>query len=472
MSRIRVLVVDDEPNMLRTVETILRSEGYEVLLAATGRTALETLEREPVQVVLTDARMPSPDGFALLEQIRRRYPRVAVVMMTAYATPKLAVQAIKAGAADYLPKPFDPEELLHVLGTVVRDRLLEEENRLLKGMLSCRFTVEDLLGDSPAMREIRELIRVTAPTDATVLLLGESGTGKEMAASALHRGSARAAGPFIGINCAAIPENLLESELFGHEKGAFTGAVRQRIGRFEEANGGTLFLDEIGDMSPQLQSKLLRVLEERRFQRVGGSETIQVNVRLIAATNRDVREALASGRLRADLYHRLNVVQIKFPPLRDRPEDIEPLARHFLRQYADALGKRITGFTEAALDQLRRYPWPGNVRELRNAIERAVIVETEPLVRVQSLPASLIEAEPAVGAETASIPGNLEEAVAQYERQLIERALRQHRGRINETAAALGITRHALRYRMQKLGMDVDAVFEKPIRSSDEAGGS
>lgn len=472
MSRIRVLVVDDEPNMLRTVETILRSEGYEVLLAATGRTALETLEREPVQVVLTDARMPSPDGFALLEQIRRRYPRVAVVMMTAYATPKLAVQAIKAGAADYLPKPFDPEELLHVLGTVVRDRLLEEENRLLKGMLSCRFTVEDLLGDSPAMREIRELIRVTAPTDATVLLLGESGTGKEMAASALHRGSARAAGPFIGINCAAIPENLLESELFGHEKGAFTGAVRQRIGRFEEANGGTLFLDEIGDMSPQLQSKLLRVLEERRFQRVGGSETIQVNVRLIAATNRDVREALASGRLRADLYHRLNVVQIKFPPLRERPEDIEPLARHFLRQYADALGKRITGFTEAALDQLRRYPWPGNVRELRNAIERAVIVETEPLVRVQSLPASLIEAEPAVGAETASIPGNLEEAVAQYERQLIERALRQHRGRINETAAALGITRHALRYRMQKLGMDVDAVFEKPIRSSDEAGGS
>lgn len=472
MSRIRVLVVDDEPNMLRTVETILRSEGYEVLLAATGRTALETLEREPVQVVLTDARMPSPDGFALLEQIRRRYPRVAVVMMTAYATPKLAVQAIKAGAADYLPKPFDPEELLHVLGTVVRDRLLEEENRLLKGMLSCRFTVEDLLGDSPAMREIRELIRVTAPTDATVLLLGESGTGKEMAASALHRGSARAAGPFVGINCAAIPENLLESELFGHEKGAFTGAVRQRIGRFEEANGGTLFLDEIGDMSPQLQSKLLRVLEERRFQRVGGSETIQVNVRLIAATNRDVREALASGRLRADLYHRLNVVQIKFPPLRERPEDIEPLARHFLRQYADALGKRITGFTEAALDQLRRYPWPGNVRELRNAIERAVIVETEPLVRVQSLPASLIEAEPAVGAETASISGNLEEAVAQYERQLIERALRQHRGRINETAAALGITRHALRYRMQKLGMDVDAVFEKPIRSSDEAGGS
>ncbi|MCX7915108.1 MAG: sigma 54-interacting transcriptional regulator, partial [Verrucomicrobiae bacterium] len=238
MSRVRVLVVDDEPNMLRTVEAILRGEGYEVLLAASGRTALETLEREPVQVVLTDARMPSPDGFALLEQIRRRYPRVAVVMMTAYATPKLAVQAIKAGAADYLPKPFDPEELLHVLGAVVRDRLLEDENRLLKGMVSCRFTVDDLLGDSAAMREIRELIRVTAPTDATVLLLGESGTGKEMAASALHRGSARAAGPFVGINCAAIPENLLESELFGHEKGAFTGAVKQRIGRFEEANGG------------------------------------------------------------------------------------------------------------------------------------------------------------------------------------------------------------------------------------------
>ncbi len=459
MPQATVMIVDDEANMLRTVESILRAEGFQVVAAASGRAALEKLATQPVQVILTDARMPAVDGFELLAETRQRYPHIPVVMMTAYATPKLAVQAIKGGAADYIAKPFDPEELIHVVRTVLRDELLEDENRHLRGLLGRRYRLQDLLGDSPVMREVRDLIQVTAPTEATVLLVGESGTGKEMAASALHLGSPRAEQPFIGINCAAIPENLLESELFGHERGAFTGAVRQRIGRFEEADGGTLFLDEIGDMGPQLQSKLLRVLEEKQFQRVGGNERIQVNVRVLAATNQNLKEALATGRFRQDLYHRLNVVQIRFPPLREREGDIELLANHFLHQFSEAMGKRITGFTDAARRLMLAYHWPGNVRELRNAVERAVIVETSDQIRAQSLPTSVGESPPATGG--AELPANLEEAVADYERGLIERALRLHRGKINETAAALGITRHALRYRMQKLGMDVDAVFEK-----------
>jgi len=456
MARATVMVVDDERNMLSTVESILKTDGYDAVLARSGEEALVKLAAQPVQMILTDARMTGLDGFKLMAQARQLYPHVPVVMMTAYATPKLAVQAIKGGAADYLAKPFDPEELLHVVRTVLRGEWLQEENRQLKGLLGGRYRLDDLIGESPRMAEVRELIRVTAPTEATVLLVGESGTGKEMAASAVHVHSNRADKPFVGINCAAIPENLLESELFGHERGAFTGAVKQRIGRFEEAHGGTLFLDEIGDMSPQLQSKLLRVLEERQFQRLGGNGQIHVDVRVVAATNQNLKEALASGQFRQDLYHRLNVVQIQFPPLRDRAGDVELLANHYLRQFNELLGKRIVGFSEGALKLMRSFTWPGNVRELRNAIERAVIVETTDHIRPQSLPATVGEV-----VTSEAIPSNLEDAVAQFERELIEKALRQNRGRINETGAALGITRHALRYRMQKLGMDVDEVFEK-----------
>ena len=456
MARATVMVVDDERNMLSTVESILKTDGYDAVLARSGEEALVKLAAQPVQMILTDARMTGLDGFKLMAQARQLYPHVPVVMMTAYATPKLAVQAIKGGAADYLAKPFDPEELLHVVRTVLRGEWLQEENRQLKGLLGGRYRLDDLIGESPRMTEVRELIRVTAPTEATVLLVGESGTGKEMAASAVHVHSNRADKPFVGINCAAIPENLLESELFGHERGAFTGAVKQRIGRFEEAHGGTLFLDEIGDMSPQLQSKLLRVLEERQFQRLGGNGQIHVDVRVVAATNQNLKEALASGQFRQDLYHRLNVVQIQFPPLRDRAGDVELLANHYLRQFNELLGKRIVGFSEGALKLMRSFTWPGNVRELRNAIERAVIVETTDHIRPQSLPATVGEV-----VTSEAIPSNLEDAVAQFERELIEKALRQNRGRINETGAALGITRHALRYRMQKLGMDVDEVFEK-----------
>ncbi|MGD0017145.1 MAG: sigma-54 dependent transcriptional regulator [Verrucomicrobiia bacterium] len=460
MAQTTVLVVDDERNMLATMESILKSDGYVPLLAHSGKAALEQLATHPVQVIVSDARMPEMDGFKLLAEVRQRYPQIPFIMVTGYATPKLAVQAIKNGAVDYLSKPFDPEELLHVIDNAVCRELLQEENYRLKRLLVTgpRYQVDDLLGRSPRLAEIRELIRVAAPTDATVLLLGESGTGKEMAASALHVHSRRAGKPFISINCAAIPENLLESELFGHEKGAFTGAVKQRIGRFEEASGGTLFLDEIGEMSGALQAKLLRVLEEKRFERVGGNERVSVDVRVIAATNTDVVAALAAGRLRQDLYHRLNVVQIAFPPLRERREDITLLAAYFLQQFNEAMGKHLAGFTEAADALMQTYDWPGNVRELRNAIERAAIVETTGQIRPQSLPSALAEQLPA-GTEEAPPGRNLEESLVNFERQQIERALQRYRGRINDTAAALGISRHALRYRMQKLGMDVDKLF-------------
>jgi len=454
-----VLVVDDERNMLATVESILKAEGYAPLLARSGKEALKHMAATPVHVIVSDARMPEMDGFKLLEEVRQRYPQIPFIMVTAYATPKLAVQAIKNGATDYLAKPFDPEELLHVIGNAVRGGLLQEENRRLKRLLGTgpRYQLDDLLGCSPRMVEIREMIRVTAPTDATVLLLGESGTGKEMAASALHVNSRRADKPFIGINCAAVPENLLESELFGHEKGAFTGAVKQRIGRFEEADHGTLFLDEIGEMSGALQAKLLRVLEEKRFERVGGNERVNVDVRVIAATNTDVAAALAAGRLRQDLYHRLNVVQIAFPPLRDRREDIPLLAAHLLQQFNEAMGKHMTGFTKATETLMQTYHWPGNIRELRNAIERAIIVETTDQICPQSLPSALAERSTEIG-ETPQ-GRNLEEILVNFERQQIERTLQRCLGRLNDTADALGISRHALRYRMQKLGMDVDKLF-------------
>ncbi len=456
MARATVMVVDDERNMLRTLESILKADGYDAVLAASGREALDKLPDQPVQAIVCDARMPEMDGFQLLANTRKRYPHIPVIMITAYATPKLAVKAVKGGAADYISKPFEPEELLHVIRTVIHGELLEEENRQLKGLLGRQFDVDDLIGECPAMKDVRDLIQVAAPTDASVLLVGESGTGKEMAASALHLRSRRATKPYLSINCAAIPENLLESELFGHERGAFTGAIKQRLGRFEDADGGTLFLDEIGDMSPQLQSKLLRVLETKCFQRVGGNADITVDVRVIAATNQDIRAALNSGKFRADLYHRLNVMEIKFPPLRERSGDVEVLATHFLRHFTEALRKRIVDFSDAARQLMHTYHWPGNVRELRNAIERAVIVETTDHVQARSLPTTVGELQGPLGDKP--VPANIEEALAQYEGGLIENALRRHRGRITEAAQSLGISRHALRYRMQRLGMNVDEV--------------
>jgi DNA-binding NtrC family response regulator len=377
------------------------------------------------------------------------------LMLTAYATPKLAVEAIKAGAIDYLAKPFEPEELLHAVARCAERHRLLRENAALRSRAEHVFSLEEIVGESEKIREVRQLIQTVAPTEARVLILGESGTGKELVAGALHSLSKRRDAHYVRINCAAIPETLLESELFGHEKGAFTGATRQKLGRVEEADGGTIFLDEIADMSKPLQAKLLRFLEDGSFLRVGGTQELRVNVRLIAATNRDVVQAIAADQFREDLFHRLNVVQFNLPPLRDRGEDILLLAGHFLKLFRAKMNKPVNGLAPAARQNLLSHRWPGNVRELRNAVERALILETTREIQSASLPDFQVEARlqknsaPSVAADE-----TLDDALARIERELINGALAQYDFNLTRAAESLNLTRHSLRYRMQRLKMN------------------
>jgi DNA-binding NtrC family response regulator len=395
-------------------------------------------------------------GYDFLSEVRTRYPSLPVLMITAYATPKLAVDAIKAGAIDYLAKPFAPEELLHAVGRCAERHKLLMENRALKASAGEAYRVEQIIGDSPRMRELKQLIQTVAPTNATVLILGESGTGKELIAGALHTLSKRAEGQYVRINCAAIPELLLESELFGHEKGSFTGALRQKHGRVEEADGGTIFLDEIGDMSRPLQAKLLRFLEDGTFTRVGGNQELKVDVRLIAATNRDIIDAIRENQFREDLYHRLNVVQFRPPALRERGMDVLLLAEHFLKYFALSMNKQVKGISKGAQQQLLSHHWPGNVRELRNVIERAVILESNDEIQISSLPDFKTETRLRKG-EIPVLNGgvSLDESVANFERELISNLLEQNHFSLTKTADQLKISRHALRYRMQRLNISV-----------------
>ncbi|MFN0067625.1 MAG: sigma-54-dependent transcriptional regulator [Limisphaerales bacterium] len=443
-----LLVVDDEPNLLISLETSLSTEGYEVLTAPGAEAALRIVERRPLFMVITDARLGGRSGYDLLRDVKQRHPDLPVLLMTAYATPRQAVEAIQAGALDYLAKPFAPEELLHAVARCAeRHRLVRENTSLRRSRDS--FTVEQLIGDSQAMRDLRQLIQTVAPSGATVLILGESGTGKELIAGCLHSLSARRDAPYQRMNCAAIPEALLESELFGHEKGAFTGAVRLKPGRLEEADGGTVFLDEIGEMSRPLQAKLLRFLEDGTFMRVGGTEELRVDVRIVAATNRDIVAAIRAGEFREDLYHRLNVVQFRPPPLRERGEDIRLLAEHFLGQFHRVLNRPARCFSRTGLLKLLHHPWPGNVRELRNAIERAVILESGTEITAASLPDFAFEAQ--LGRAPAA--RSLEEALDALEREMIVAALERARYSLSRAADHLKLSRHALRYRMNRLGI-------------------
>jgi DNA-binding NtrC family response regulator len=376
-------------------------------------------------------------------------------MLTAYATPKLAVEAIKAGAMDYLSKPFAPEELLHAVARCAERYRLLRENAALRSRANETFNLDQIVGESQKIRELRKLIQTVAPTDARVLILGESGTGKELVAGALHGLSRRREANYIRINCAAIPDSLLESELFGHEKGAFTGALKQKPGRVEEADGGTIFLDEIADMSKPLQAKLLRFLEDGTFTRVGGTHELRVNVRLIAATNRDIVKAIAESQFREDLFHRLNVVQFRLPLLRDRDGDILLLAGHFLKMFRAAMNKNINTITPAARQKLLSHTWPGNVRELRNVIERALILETTPEIQASSLPDFQVETRLQKTASTQAAPNeSLDDALARLERELITNVLEQNDFNLTRTAERLKLSRHSLRYRMQRLNMD------------------
>jgi DNA-binding NtrC family response regulator len=472
MSLPPVLVVDDEKNMRLSLQTMLRDEGYSARAVESAEAALELLKQEDFFLVISDARLGGMSGYEFLARVRTQWPELPVLMITAYATPKLAVEAIKAGAIDYLSKPFAPEELLHSVARCAERHRLLQENARLRASASATYRLEQIVGECPKMQELRSLIQTVAPTDARVLVLGESGTGKELVAGALHSLSQRSRASYVRINCAAIPETLLESELFGHEKGAFTGALKQKPGRVEEADGGTLFLDEIADMSRPLQAKLLRFLEDGTFTRVGGTQELRVNVRLVAATNRDIVQAIAGGEFREDLFHRLNVVQLRLPPLRERGEDISLLAEHFLKSFAGSMNRSVKRTSRAARQKLLAHHWPGNVRELRNVIERALILERGAEVQPESLPDFQLEAR----LHKADLPkvasdGPLDEAVAEFERNLINTTLEQNRFSLGKTAERLKLSRHALRYRMQRLNIALpsDTEDDAPAAADKEA---
>lgn len=453
-----LLIVDDERNMRISLQTVLSDEGYEVIAEASAEDAYKTLETREVFMIITDARLGGMSGYDFLRAVKQRWQDIPVLMITGYATPKLAVDAIKCGAVDYLAKPFAPEELIHSIKRCAELHLLRQENLTLKKASTEQFTLSHIIGDHPSMAELRSLIETVAPTDATVLILGESGTGKELIAGAIHSLSRRKAANYVRINCAAIPETLLESELFGHEKGSFTGALKRKIGRVEEADGGTIFLDEIGDMSRPLQAKLLRFLEDGTFTRIGGNEELQVNVRLVAATNRDIVEAIRQETFREDLFHRLNVVQFCPPPLRERGSDVMLLAQFFLRQFASSLNKTIEGFSEAAEQKLTRHHWPGNVRELRNAIERAVILERGKWISPENLPSFQIESRLRKDTINYLSFDSYEEILEDCERNMLLNALELCDYSLAKTAECLKITEAVLKKRAQKLNLIVGSM--------------
>ncbi|MGP8051058.1 MAG: sigma-54-dependent transcriptional regulator [Desulfobaccales bacterium] len=447
-----ILVVDDEINYLTVMEALLGGEGYEVLTAPSAPEALKVADAADLDLVLTDMKMPKMSGIELLEELRRLYPDLPVIIMTAFGTVELAVTAMKKGAFDYILKPFKNEGILATIAKALEHRHLLLANRLLYQDLDKKYGFPNIVGESRVMAEILALVKRVATSKATVLVTGESGTGKELIARATHQCSNRAQRPFISVNCAALTETLLESELFGHERGAFTHAVAMRKGRFELADGGTLFLDEVAEMSQALQVKLLRVLQEMEFERVGGNRSIKVDVRVVAASNRDLKEEVEAGRFREDLFYRLNVVHLHISPLRQRPEDIPLLAVHFIKKYAQENTRGKIRLTPEALKLLVQYPWPGNVRELENVMERAVILCANNLITPEDLPG---EMAPAAGGKLdidhfVPLHTPLPEALEAIEEQMIRRALEQS-GQVQVRAAEmLGITKSLLQYKLKK----------------------
>jgi two-component system NtrC family response regulator len=449
-SKFQILIVDDEKVQREMLEGFLVKQGYGAIAAADGQRALEKFKSGTFDLVLTDYRMPAMEGIQLLKEIKRLNPEAVVVIMTAYGTVGTAVTAMKEGAYDYLTKPIDLDELLLLIQRVEREIGLGQENRELKEQLREKFKVDFIVSTSRQMGEALNLVGRVAQSQATVLILGESGTGKELIARAIHYSSLRADKPLVKVNCAALPENLLESELFGHEKGAFTGAVARRIGRFEQADHGSIFLDEIGDLSPSLQMKLLRVLQEKEFERLGSNQTIKSDVRVIAATNHNLEEAIQKGAFREDLYYRLNVVTISLPPLRERKEDIPPLVEHFLRKYNQENKKNVTSLSKEVRDLLMNYHYPGNVRELENIMERAVVLCRGEILTVQDLPLNLRESKVEAALERARESRNLPAALEEIERQMIANALEKSSGVQTKAAAELGISERVLRYKIKK----------------------
>ncbi|PIV21860.1 MAG: hypothetical protein COS40_06710 [Deltaproteobacteria bacterium CG03_land_8_20_14_0_80_45_14] len=453
----RIMVIDDEPLMRITVQDALAADGYKVTTAETAEKGLTLLRENPADILITDLKLPDMDGIQVLEEVKTMNPDTQVIMITAYGSIDSAVTAMKAGASDYLTKPFAMDELLLIIKRLLRMRQLEEENISLRKRVEERYGLEGLVGKSPQMLKIYDLIETVSQTDTTVLINGESGTGKELVANAIHFRSLRKNGPFIKVNCAALPETLLESELFGHEKGAFTGALKQRKGRFEMADGGTLFLDEIGDISFGVQVKLLRVLQERQFERVGGNETLSVDVRLICATQRDLKEEIQKGTFREDLYYRLNVVPVILPPLRERREDILLLADHFVDRFSKKMGKEIVGLSKDAKTLLLRYPYPGNIRELENMVERAAALIKGKVIQAEDLPEEICGGETPVRNICEKIRASkpLSSATRFFEKEYIQSVLEKTKGKKGQAAEILGISRKTLWEKIKELKIEI-----------------
>jgi two-component system response regulator PilR (NtrC family) len=457
----RILVVDDERSMRELLMIVLRREGHQVLLAEDGPTAVAQLEREPIDVLISDIKMPGMSGVDVLREAKRIDPDIVGIMVTAYASTETAVEALRLGAYDYLTKPFDVEELKAKVRNALERRTLRQENVLLKRALRSSSAFSNIIGRSKPMQDVFDLVETVAPTNSTILVTGESGTGKELVARAVHTNSLRRDQAFVALNCGALPETLLESELFGHMRGAFTGAAITKKGLLEAAERGTVFLDEISEMSPMMQVKLLRVLQERKFRRVGGNEEIDADIRIIAATNRDLTRAVADGTFREDLFYRINVIPIHLPPLRERREDITPLAEHFVAKYREQMGKSITGLSPEALCWLEAGDWPGNVRQLENVIERAVALERSSLIQLSSLPAEP-RRKPNGGAiaDAADTPRELPDTgldlprhLETQEREFIAQALKQTGGRHDKAAKLLALSPRQLRYLLDKYAL-------------------
>lgn len=458
-----ILVVDDELAQRELVSGFLKRQSFDVTSVESGEKALELFRQGYFDLVLTDQKMPDMSGLELLQAIHAINPETAVVLMTAYGSIEAAVSSIKGGAIDYLTKPLNLDELLFRLRQAGERRRLFSENRELREALRERHRIEGIVGESGPMLEVLSMVRRVAPSEATILIRGESGTGKELVAKAIHYASPRAQGALVKVNCAALPETLLESELFGHEKGAFTGAVTSRQGRFEMAHGGTIFLDEIGDLPLHLQAKLLRVLQEREYEKVGSSRPVKVDVRIVAASHRPLEALIKAGQLREDLYYRLNVVTISIPPLRERRSDVALLMDHFLRRYAEKNGKTLRGLTPEARDILLRYDFPGNVRELENIIERAVVLSRDDVIGSGDLPLTVQEPETADGDRET----NLTVAVEALERRMIKDALARAGGVQTRAAELLGIGERGLRYKLIKYGFR--EAESKDVRTEEES---
>jgi two-component system, NtrC family, response regulator AtoC len=443
-----ILVVDDEKNTREGLARALR-RTYDVVLAEEGSRALELLAENSVDVMLSDVRMPGMDGLTLMQRALARTPPPVCILLTAYGNVEMAVEAMKRGAYDFLTKPVHLDRLDLLVQRALRDREMESENRNLREQLDSKFGLERIIGQSPAMQEVFDTIRQVGPSRSTVLIQGESGTGKELVAHAIHRLSAQTNGPFVAVHCAALSQNLLESELFGHERGAFTGAVEKHRGRFELADGGTLFLDEVSEIDPSIQVKILRVLEERGFERVGGQETLDVDVRLVAATNRDLKKMVDEGKFREDLFYRLYVVVVHLPPVRERAGDIPLLVQHFLKEVARENEKPVAAITPEAMDLLSSYAWPGNVREIRNVVERMVVLARGDKLTVRDIPAAIKEA-----AHHHALPASVADlSLQEAEKQMIIGALKAHSGNRTQAATQLGISRRTLHRKLNEYGL-------------------